>query len=76
MRSLKCFVLISFLFCAFLAACSQSQEKKAEKSAVDKMTDKAAEKAVTKIRSPIDKAKLTKSLGDERTKAIDEALQK
>ena len=74
-RSLKCFAVISLFLCAVLAGCSQSQEQETEKSSVEVMTDKVAEKAVNKIRTPMDKARLTRELGEERTKAIDEALQ-
>ena len=40
------------------------------------MTDQAAETAVKKIRTPIDKARATQNLGDERVEEMDKALQK
>ena len=40
------------------------------------MTTEAADKAVKKIRTPLDKARATKNLGDERMKAMDEAIEK
>ena len=57
--------------------CSKKGEQQAEeKGAIDKMTDRAAETAVNKIRTPMDKARATQSLGDERVEEMDKALQK
>ncbi len=67
-------VLLSTVF--MLAACSgeNSITEKASKQ-VDKVTTKAADKAVKKIRTPINKAKMTKNLGNDRMKAMDNALE-
>ncbi|MEA1934470.1 MAG: hypothetical protein U9N60_08575 [Thermodesulfobacteriota bacterium] len=58
-------------------ACSSDgdikQEK--EKGTIDKITDKAAQKAVKEIRTPIDKARATRGLGEQRTEAIDHATK-
>ena len=70
------FGLVLILSCG----CGKNEEPQAEgtaeKSKIDQMTDQAAEKAVEKIRTPIDKARATKDLGDERTDAMDKAIQK
>lgn len=42
---------------------------------VDEMTTEAADTAVKKIRTPLDKARATKNLGDQRMKEIDEATE-
>jgi hypothetical protein len=39
------------------------------------MTDQTAEKAVKKIRTPMDKARSTQDLGDDRMESMDKALQ-
>ncbi len=59
------------------AGCSKSEEQQAgEKGAIEKMTDEAAETAVKKIRTPMDKARATQNLGDDRLEEMDRALQK
>ena len=59
------------------AGCSKNEEQQAEeKGSIDKMTDQAAEAAVKKIRTPMDKARATQNLGDERLEEMDKALQK
>ena len=59
------------------AGCSKNEEQQAEeKGRIDKMTDQAAEAAVKKIRTPMDKARATQNLGDERLEEMDKALQK
>jgi hypothetical protein len=40
------------------------------------MTDQAAETAVKKIRTPIDKARTTQNIGDDRVEEMDKAIQK
>ena len=58
--------------------CSKQKEEQVveEKGSIEKMTDEAADKAVKKIRTPIDKARGTSNLGDERLNEMDNALQK
>ncbi len=59
------------------AGCSQNNKQQAEeKGSIEKMTDKAAETAAEKIRTPMDKARATQNLGDDRLEAMDKALQK
>ena len=71
------FVLVLLPAVFLITACSGEETitEKASKQ-VDQITTKAAGKAVKKIRTPINKAKMTKTLGDDRMKAMDEALQK
>ena len=60
-----------------LTGCSKQEEQVVEeKGAIEKMTDETADKAVKKIRSPINKARATSNLGDERLEEMDKALQK
>ena len=69
--------ILIFSLSFFIAGCSKQEEQQAEeKGRIEKMTDEAAEKAVSKIRTPKDKARSTRDLGDERLDAIDKALQK
>ena len=59
------------------AGCSKSEEQQPEgKGSIEKITDEAAEAAVKKIRTPQDKARATRNLGDDRLEAMDKALQK
>ncbi len=69
-------VTISFLL-VLPAGCSKKEEQQAEeKGRIEKMTDQAAETAVKKIRTPMDKARATQNLGDDRLEEMDKALQK
>jgi len=59
------------------AGCSKRGDQQVEgKGAIEKMTDEAAETAVKKIRTPMDKARATQNLGDDRLEEMDRALQK
>lgn len=59
--------------------CSRNDAQQAqsveEKGQIEQMTDEAAEEAVKKIRTPINKARSTKDLGDDRMETMDKALQ-
>ena len=69
--------VIAVFFLIFSLGCSKNGEQQIEeKGAIEKMTDQAAETAVKKIRTPMDKARATQNLGDERTEEMDKALQK
>jgi len=57
-----------------LAACSNGNQEPAEKSAVDKAIDQAATKAEETIRTPMDKAKQTMDLGNQRLEEMDKAV--
>jgi len=65
--------------CFLQAGCTKNNEQQAqeveEKGRIEQMTDQVAEKAVEKIRSPIDKARATQTLGDERLESMDKAVQ-
>jgi large-conductance mechanosensitive channel len=57
--------------------CSKNDEQQQdEKGRVEKITDQAAETAVKKIRTPMDKARATQNLGDDRLEEMDKAVQK
>ncbi|MBU0480845.1 MAG: hypothetical protein KKG47_07070 [Proteobacteria bacterium] len=70
-------VALSMLSILTLFTACSGEESVSEKASrkVDEITTKAADKAVTKIRTPIDKAKLTKTLGNDRVESIDKALE-
>jgi hypothetical protein len=68
--------LLSFIL-VFSLGCSKSNEQPTEeKGKIEKMTDQAAEKIEKKIQTPLDKARATQDLGDERLNEMDKALQK
>jgi hypothetical protein len=71
------FVIPCSLLLVLTSGCAKSEEQQdEEKGTIEKMTDQAAETAVKKIRTPIDKARATQNLGDERVEEMDKALQK
>ena len=59
----------------FTGCSNQGEQQAEEKGSIEKMTDDAAEKAVRKIRTPKDKARATRDLGDDRLDAMDKAVQ-
>jgi outer membrane biogenesis lipoprotein LolB len=67
---------VSALIIALLAFCSCSKAKDTQKEGKD--TKSATQQATESIRDfgkkPIDKARAAQKLGDDRTKAIDEAV--
>jgi outer membrane biogenesis lipoprotein LolB len=63
------------LFCLILTGCSGSKEKEQAKSSNRTLTEQTVEAIKDYGRKPIDKARAAKELGDERTKAIDEAAR-
>ena len=68
--AILCFLLV------LPAGCSKNEEPQVEeKGRIDKMTDQAAETAVKKIRTPMDKARATGNLGDERQEEMDKVMQ-
>lgn len=61
-----------FTACSNEKAADNDQE---ETGAIDRLTTEAADTAVKKIRTPLDKARATQNLGEDRTKAIDQATE-
>lgn len=61
----------------FLAACSSDEPSITDKVAdkVDQINTENADAIVTKIKTPINKARLSQELGDERTRSIEEAMK-
>ena len=75
----KILLIIIAIFLAFLLYDNFNKEEEsitetAEKK-VDEITTKAADTMVKKIRTPLNKARGTKDLGDERTDAIDRMMK-
>ena len=54
---------------------AQQAEEIEEKGTIEQMTDQTAKAAVKKIRTPMDKARATQNLGDDRLESMDKALQ-
>jgi hypothetical protein len=74
MKSVKIVTMI-LVFVVLIGGGACSNQEADEKGSVDEITTKAAKAVVDRIRSPIDKAKATKSIGDERMKEMDKALK-
>jgi outer membrane murein-binding lipoprotein Lpp len=77
MRKLSLTILAILLSTLLLSGCSKEEESISEKASkkVDEITTKAADTMVKKIRTPLDKARGTKNLSDERTDAIDRMMK-
>ena len=58
-----------------LSACSQSADKEAQPVKIDPVSEQTAREVRKELRKPIDKAQRAHDLGDERTDAIDKAVQ-
>ena len=80
-KSLYCFLGVAAIGFVWVsqAGCTKNDEQQAEeieeKGRIEQMTDQTAEKAVKKIRTPMDKARSTQDLGDDRMESMDKALQ-
>ena len=74
-KNLKYLVMI--ITCLLFPSCSGENGNIAEKASdkVDEITTEAADTAVKKIRTPLNKAKATQDLGEERMKAMEQATQ-
>jgi len=61
------------------SGCTKKDEEQGsnveDKGRIEQMTDQAAQKAEEKIRTPLDKARSTKDLGDDRLETMDKVLQ-
>ena len=64
------------LLLTFLSAgCSKPETVEEISDKIDKTTTETAHKITRKIKSPINKARNTKDLGDERLKSIEDAMK-
>ena len=77
MRKMTLTILAILLSTLLLSGCSKDEESISDKASekVDEITTKAADVVVKKIRTPLDKARGTKDLSDERTEAIDRMMK-
>lgn len=73
----KLIILAVALAALFLAGCNSDKPSVTDQVAkkVDKFNTENAKAIVKEIKTPIEKARMTQNLGEERTKAIDQALQ-
>jgi hypothetical protein len=74
-RLLTYSAVVLLFFYIGLSACSK-EETEPEKGKIDQMTDEAADAIVTRIRTPLDKARSTKEAEDARVRALDEEALK
>jgi len=74
MKSVK-FLIMILVLVVLMGGVACSNREADEKSSVDEITTKAAKAVVDRIHSPIDKAKATKSIGDDRMQEMDKALK-
>jgi hypothetical protein len=64
------------LFCLVLPGCSGGKEAEPTKATVGPGTKQAVEAIKDYAKKPLDKARAAQQLGDEKTKAIDEAVKR
>ncbi|MCK4838161.1 MAG: hypothetical protein KAS94_05120 [Desulfobulbaceae bacterium] len=67
-------ILLATLLCT---ACSKDEESVAEKAPgkIDQINKKTADAIVKRIKTPLDKARLTQGLGDKRMEEMDKTFQ-
>jgi len=77
MRKLFMLVLAILLAALLFRVYSKDEESISDKASkkVDEITTEAADTVVKKVRTPLNKARGTKDVGDERTDAIDRAMR-
>lgn len=66
---------IACVLLLFSGCTTNGEKQEAEKGKIEKMTDQAAETAVKKIRTPQEKARAARDLGNDRLEAMDKAVQ-
>ena len=69
------FVLILMFFALTVSACSKEKSTEKEAGGIKTSTQQATEAIEEYGKKPIDKAKKTQSLGEDRTRSIDEAME-
>ena len=75
MRTLGLLLVAMLATSIMLSACSQSEDKQTQPVKIDPASEQTAREIRKELRTPIDKAQRTQELGDERTDAIDKAVQ-
>jgi hypothetical protein len=77
MKKITGAILAMLLTALLLNACGPEEENAAAESAgpVETVTTEAAAVMVKRIRTPLDKARATQNLGDQRVEEMDTALQ-
>jgi cytochrome c-type biogenesis protein CcmH/NrfF len=75
MRTLGLLLVAMLATSIMLSACSQSEDKQTQPVKIDPASEQTAREIRKELRAPIDKAQRTQELGDERTDAIDKAVQ-
>ena len=77
MKKLFILILLIMLAALLFKHFGKKEESLPEQAAkkVDEITTEASDTVVRKVRTPLNKARGTKDLGDERTDAIDKAMQ-
>jgi len=75
MRTLGLLLVAMLATGTMLSACSQSEDRQTQPVKIDPASEQTAREIRKELRAPIDKAQRTQELGDERTDAIDKAVQ-
>ena len=70
-------ILVMLLATLLCTACSKNEESATENapSKIDEINKRNADAIVKRIKTPLDKARLTQGLGDKRMEEMDKALQ-
>ena len=69
------YLLIWFMSCLLLIACSEEEEEARSESAIDRATKEVATAAVEQIKTPLEKAEAVKELEEQRGDRLEEQVQ-
>ena len=75
MKYVKVVIMIMLLVCLIGGVGCSNQDSEEGGGSVKRAANKATEEIVHRMHDPINKAKATKKLGDERMKEMDKALK-
>ncbi|MGI9538151.1 MAG: hypothetical protein ACR2PB_13865 [Desulfocapsaceae bacterium] len=68
-------ILVWFLSCLLLVACSEEEEEARNESAIDRATKEVATTVVEQIKTPLEKAEAVKELEEQRTDRMEEQIK-
>ncbi len=76
MKTVQIAVILVLLACGpGLLSCSQSKDKESGTAQSDPRAEQTARDIRDQLRAPLNRAVQTQELGEERTKAVDEAVR-
>lgn len=74
-RLLMYFAIALLVFSINFFGCSRDENVEPTKGRIEEITERAADVAVKKIRTPIEKARSVRDMGETRMRSVDETLK-